>query len=144
MFIVVKISLTWFQFFFEPIGSFFHRFTSSTQALQISPVLLSLSLQRVRVHSLVKMTLELERYNHVTGCSLPEAAREVLLVAPAVSEARAGRLGAADAAAVQTPVHLRLVEAEHLPTNRHEALYKQVVFSFLNEYECGIHNSNRR
>lgn len=29
--------LTWFQFFFDPCGSFFQRFTRSTQALQMSP-----------------------------------------------------------------------------------------------------------
>ena len=36
------------------------------------------------------------------------------LVALAVGEARAGGLGPADAAALQAPVHLGLVEAEHL------------------------------
>lgn len=36
--------LTWFQFFLVPTGSFFHRFTSSTQALQISPDRVSFSL----------------------------------------------------------------------------------------------------
>ena len=30
-------STTWFQFFFDPAGNFFHLFTSRTQALQISP-----------------------------------------------------------------------------------------------------------
>ena len=44
----------------------------------------------------------------------PEAALEVRLVALAVGEAGAGRLGSADAAAVYAPVHLRLVEAKHL------------------------------
>lgn len=48
----------------------------------------------------------------------PEAALEVSLVAFAVSEARAGRLGSADAAAVYAPVHLWLVEAKHLQKHR--------------------------
>lgn len=38
--------LTWFQFFLVPTGSFFHRFTRRTQALQISPDLVSLKLQK--------------------------------------------------------------------------------------------------
>lgn len=41
----LRSRLTWFQFFLVPTGSFFHRFTRSTQALQISPDRVSLSLQ---------------------------------------------------------------------------------------------------
>lgn len=33
----MNLRRTWFQFFFDPCGNFFHRFTSSTQALQMSP-----------------------------------------------------------------------------------------------------------
>lgn len=44
----------------------------------------------------------------------PEAALEVCLIAFAVSEAGAGGLGPADAAALDTPVHLWLMEAKHL------------------------------
>lgn len=40
------LQLTWFQFFLVPTGSFFHLFTSSTQALQMSPDRVSLSLQK--------------------------------------------------------------------------------------------------
>ena len=46
-----------------------------------------------------------------------EALLEVGLVARAVGEARTGRLGAADAAARQTAVRLRLVEAKHRRPN---------------------------
>lgn len=45
---------------------------------------------------------------------LPETAPEVFLIPLAVRETRAGRLRSADAAAVQTPVHLRLMKAKHL------------------------------
>lgn len=44
----------------------------------------------------------------------PEAGLEVALVAAAVGEAGAGRLGPADAAAVQAAVQLWLMEAKHL------------------------------
>lgn len=44
----------------------------------------------------------------------PEAVLEVALVAAAVGEAGAGRLGAADAAAVTAAVQFGLVEAKHL------------------------------
>lgn len=47
-------------------------------------------------------------------CLLPKAGPEVLLVPLAVREAGAGRLCAADAASVQTPVHFGLVKAKHL------------------------------
>ena len=47
-------------------------------------------------------------------CVLPKTAPEVLLIALAVRETRAGRLCTADAAAIQTPVHFWLVKAEHL------------------------------
>lgn len=47
---VMWSKLTWFQFFLVPTGSFFHRFTRRTQALQISPDRVSLSLQNI--HSL--------------------------------------------------------------------------------------------
>lgn len=44
-------SLTWFQFFFEPLGNFFHLFTSSTQALHMSPTRSSDSLKdRIRAY----------------------------------------------------------------------------------------------
>lgn len=45
---------------------------------------------------------------------LPKTAPEVLLIALAVSETRAGGLGPTDAAAVQAPVHFWLVKAKHL------------------------------
>lgn len=48
----------------------------------------------------------------------PEAALEVCLVAFAVSEAGAGLLGSADAAALYAPVHLWLMEAKHLQERR--------------------------
>lgn len=44
----------------------------------------------------------------------PEAVLEVALVAAAVGEAGAGRLGSADAAAVQAAVQFWLMKAEHL------------------------------
>ena len=47
-------------------------------------------------------------------CILPETAPEVFLVPLAVRETGAGRLGTADAAAVQTPIHFGLVKAKHL------------------------------
>lgn len=53
-----------------------------------------------------------------THLNQPEAALEVHLVAFAVGEAGAGGLGSADAAAVDAPVHLRLVEVEHLDFTR--------------------------
>lgn len=44
----------------------------------------------------------------------PEAVLEVALVAAAVGEAGAGRLGSADAAAVQAAVQFWLMKAKHL------------------------------
>lgn len=51
---------------------------------------------------------------HAQVCLLPEAAPEVFLVSLAVRETRAWRLCAADTAAVQAPVHFRLMKAKHL------------------------------
>lgn len=48
----------------------------------------------------------------------PETALKVLLVTLAVSEARAGGFGSADAAAIQASVHFRLVKAKHLAMNQ--------------------------
>lgn len=45
---------------------------------------------------------------------LPKTAPEVFLIPLAVRETRAGRLCSADAAAIQTPVHLWLMKAKHL------------------------------
>lgn len=117
------ISLTWFQFFLVPTGSFFHRFTSSTQALQISPDRVSLNLQDSytlwgeNVSCPIGMLKPdtwflLQPRAHV--CILPETAPELLLISFAVRETRAGRLCTADTAAVQTSVHFRLVKAKHL------------------------------
>lgn len=50
----------------------------------------------------------------VMGRDSPEAVLEVALVAAAVGEAGAGRLGSADAAAVQAAVQFWLMKAEHL------------------------------
>lgn len=51
---------------------------------------------------------------HAQVYLLPKATPEVFLIALAVCETRAWRLCTADAAAVQTPVHFRLVKAKHL------------------------------
>lgn len=48
------------------------------------------------------------------GFHSPEAVLEVALVAAAVREAGAGRLGSADAAAVTAAIQFWLVEAKHL------------------------------
>ena len=54
----------------------------------------------------------------------PKAALEVPLVALAVGEARAGGLSPTYAAAVCTPVHLRLVEAKHLDAREEHTMMK--------------------
>lgn len=54
--------------------------------------------------------------------SLPKAALKVSLVAFAVCEARAGRFRPADAASIQTAVHLWLMETKHLERQRNSKL----------------------
>lgn len=79
--------------------------------MQISPDRVSLNLQGISLGD-----DKVPRVFHASPCGLhlPETAPEIFLVTLAVREARAGRLCAADAAAVQTPVHFWLVEAKHL------------------------------
>lgn len=126
------LKLTWFQFFLVPTGSFFHRFTRSTQALQISPDRLSLSLEdnfslwwggkNGKSLASIWRAQPKKPWQVWFACSpahaqvylLPKATPEVFLIALAVCETRAWRLCTADAAAVQTPVHFRLVKAKHL------------------------------
>lgn len=54
---------------------------------------------------------------------LPETAPEVFLIPLAVRETRAGRLRSADAAAVQTPVHLWLMKAKHLRAKKKKKIH---------------------
>lgn len=62
----------------------------------------------------------------------PEAALEVCLIAFAVSEAGAGGLGPADAAALDTPVHLWLMEAKHLQEKQSSSLTMSLTNWILN------------
>lgn len=118
--------LTWFQFFLVPTGSFFHRFTRSTQALQISPDLVSFNLQNNYSSFCVEEKI-FHIHNTHYGCIshqtprvrlwlylLPKTAPEVFLIPLAVRETRAWWLCTADAASVQTPIHFRLMKAKHL------------------------------
>lgn len=131
---VLRSKLTWFQFFLVPTGSFFHRFTSSTQALQISPDRVSLSLQdnysmwrngkifQINKRNVIANTLRrisLQTLRFFQQCLLPKTAPEVFLVPLTVRETRAWRLCAADAAAVQTPVHFWLMKAKHLSARKY-------------------------
>lgn len=111
--IAIRWPHTWFQFFLEPWGNFFHLFTSNTQALQMSPTRSSDSLnkQHTRLNTTDADTQTYARFKR-----LPEAEPEGLLISAAVCEAWAGRLGLADAAAVVTPVNLWLVKAKHRPS----------------------------
>lgn len=129
----VHTSLTWFQFFLEPLGSFFHLFTSSTQALQISPTRSSDNLWENEwmksdckswswcIHfifsSYTNTHARKTQYRRVIWMNewerLPKTEPERLLISTAVCEAWAGGLGLADATAVVTPVDLWLVEAKH-------------------------------
>lgn len=74
----------------------------------------------------------LQSFSHTSGpvesaADSPEAALEVGLIAFAVCEAGAGRLGSADAAAVYAPVHLRLVEAKHLQVKEKHKHMRQLM-----------------
>lgn len=113
---VMWSKLTWFQFFLVPTGSFFHRFTRRTQALQISPDRVSLSLARQLqfVRNGLREKNIPSRAQRVHMWLLPKTAPEVLLITLAVRETGAGGLGPADAAAVQAPVHFWLMKAKHL------------------------------
>lgn len=124
-----QTSLTWFQFFLEPLGSFFHLFTSNTQALQMSPTrssdsLWNQSLTSWCINSLYIHSIHTSRISHIKKKSytptkwmnerlLPKTQSERLFISTAVCEAWTGGLGLADATAVVTPVDLWLVKAKH-------------------------------
>lgn len=70
--------------------------------------------ESVRDINIILSSLSYKSGPEESAADSPEAALEVCLIAFAVSEAGAGGLGPADAAALNTPVHLRLMEAKHL------------------------------
>jgi len=115
--------LTWFQFFLEPWGSFFHLFTSNTQALQMSPTRSSDNLNISMEQMYTKLKTKQTPYSHAheqqcthdcnTNELLPKTQPERLLISTAVCEAWTGGLGFADTTAVVTPVDLWLVKAKH-------------------------------
>lgn len=57
-----QTELTWFQFFLEPAGNFFQRFTRRTQALQISPERVSHRLKKAKPYVSVQKTGREKKY----------------------------------------------------------------------------------
>ena len=99
-----RASTTWAQFLLVPGGNWRHLFTMRTHALQMSPVLSSLSRRKQFSNSSSYLSLSVNRELGERGFSNPSSF--VCLSLPA-------RFRFTDAAALQWPVGLRLVIRRH-------------------------------